>query len=58
MNFLHIDGKKNPVNIMSKLQPYSAMEHLIEPIINWRGDSLDYLDRLASDEPTMGRDEF
>ena len=43
MHFLHIEGKKNPADIVSKHWGWQQVEAIIRPILFWRGDTADCL---------------
>ena len=41
--FLHVNGKKNPSGCLTKCLKYFDMKDFIQPLMNFRGDTLSYL---------------
>jgi len=41
--FLHMEGKKNPSDVLTKLLKEINMKDFVIPIMNFKGDTLDYL---------------
>ena len=42
--FYHVDGVRNPADILSKHWGYQQVWKLFEPLLFWQGDTLDILD--------------
>jgi len=40
--FYHIDGKKNPADILSKHWAYNDIKNVLLPLLYWKGDTLKY----------------
>jgi hypothetical protein len=41
LNFYHIDGTKNPADIMSKIWGYQQVATQLKALLFWQGDTLD-----------------
>jgi hypothetical protein len=37
INLLHVDGKNNPSDILTKFLPYIKLQPLIQPLLFWKG---------------------
>jgi hypothetical protein len=54
--FLHIDGKKNPSDLLTKNLNYLSMKDFVNPLLCFMGDTLSYLPSDQSDaSESMGR---
>ena len=42
--FIHIDGKLNPSDVLSKHWEYSAVWKHLQPLLFWQGDTMDLAD--------------
>ena len=42
---IHIAGTTNPADILGKHWDYSSVWHLLQPILFWKGDTGDLLDK-------------
>ena len=42
MHFIHIDGKENPADVMTKFLPWATARAFIEPLLLWKGNTLDF----------------
>ncbi|HET7639405.1 MAG TPA: Ty1/Copia family ribonuclease HI, partial [Ktedonobacteraceae bacterium] len=52
MYFLHIDGKQNPADIMTKFLPWNVARAFVEPLLLWQGDTSDIAPcKEGSDKP-------
>jgi hypothetical protein len=40
INFLHVDGKNNPSDVLTKFLPYSKLQPLIQPLLFWKGETM------------------
>ena len=47
--FLHMEGKKNPSDVLTKLLKEINMKDFVIPIMNFKGDTLDYLPKGDDD---------
>ena len=47
LGFFHIDGKKNPADVLSKHGGFPQMWPLIKPLLFWRGDTVKCSDGVA-----------
>jgi hypothetical protein len=43
VNFLHLEGRQNPSDTLTKNLRFSKMKDLLEPIMNFAGDTLNYI---------------
>jgi hypothetical protein len=40
INLLHVDGKNNPSDVLTKFLPYSKLQPLIQPLLFWKGETM------------------
>ena len=48
--FFHIAGTTNPADILSKHWDYSSVWPLLQPILFWKGDTGDLLDKAVEQQ--------
>ena len=41
IGFFHVEGKRNPADILSKHWAYSAVWPFMQPLLFWKGDTAD-----------------
>jgi hypothetical protein len=41
MYFLHMDGKENPADVMTKFLPWCTARAFIEPLLLWKGNTME-----------------
>jgi len=56
LGFFHIDGKKNPADVLSKHGGFPQMWPLIKPLLFWRGDTVKCSDGVAEKNPKLKQD--
>ena len=40
INLLHVDGKNNPSDVLTKFLPYNKLRPLIQPLLFWKGETM------------------
>jgi hypothetical protein len=40
INLLHVDGKNNPSDVLTKFLPYHKLRPLIQPLLFWKGETM------------------
>jgi len=58
LGFFHIDGKKNPADVLSKHRGFPQMWPLIKPLLFWCGDTVKCSDGVAAKIPSSSRIKF
>jgi len=56
LGFFHIDGKKNPADVLSKHGGFPQMWPLIKPLLFWHGDTVKCSDGVAEKNPKLKQD--
>jgi hypothetical protein len=41
INLLHVDGRNNPSDVLTKFLPYIKLQPLIQPLLFWKGETME-----------------
>jgi hypothetical protein len=57
VSFYHIDGNKNPADIMSKLWGFQQVWPQLKALLFWHGETKDISDEIATKSHVLNRGE-